>query len=89
VRLGGLALGAAKSLRHAHEIAPLGFGHESGEREQLAALLLREVRELPAVGLDRAQHAHAGADVVRGQCRVRDGRWSGRIHRRILRRRRP
>ena len=58
------ALGAPKSLRHPDEVVALGLRDEPGERQQLAALLLREAREVRAIRFDRAQHAHARAQVV-------------------------
>jgi hypothetical protein len=43
---------------------PLGLCDEAGERQQFAALFPGEVREMRAVSLDRAQHAHACAYIV-------------------------
>ena len=65
--LRGLALGASKRLRHLHQVVPLGFCDQAGERQQFAALFLREAGEVRAISLDRAQHAHAGTYIVVGE----------------------
>jgi hypothetical protein len=67
-------LGAPERLRHTHETVPLGFGHQACERQQLAALILRETGEVRTVGFDRAQHAHAGVHLIRSK-RVGMGFW--------------
>jgi hypothetical protein len=64
VGLRGLALGAPEGFRQPHEIAALGVGDETREREQLAALLARHACEHAAVRLDRAQQTDASGDVV-------------------------
>ena len=69
--LRGFAFGAAKGLRHPDEIVALGFCDEAGEGQQLAALLLREAREVRAIRFDRSQHPHASAQVVIGNVHAR------------------
>ena len=58
------ALGAPERLGHPHELVPLRFRDQARERQQLAALLAREAREMRAVRLDGAQHTDASLDVV-------------------------
>ena len=64
--LRGFAFGAAEGLRHLDEIVALGLCDETGEREQLTPLLLREAREVRAIGFDRSQHPDASAQIVIG-----------------------
>ncbi|MEJ0086755.1 MAG: hypothetical protein WDO72_13795 [Pseudomonadota bacterium] len=42
----------------------LGFCDEAGEGKQLAALFLREPREVRAIRFDRAQYSNARAQIV-------------------------
>jgi hypothetical protein len=80
VRFRRFAVGAPKRLRHPHEILPFGFRDESGEHDELAPLLLRQTREVRAIGLDGTQYAQAGTHLVLGQFRVRIGeRFHGGI----------
>ena len=64
VRPRRFALGAPERLGHPHELVTLRFRDQARERQQLAALLAREARELRAVCLDGAQHTDASLDVV-------------------------
>jgi hypothetical protein len=75
-----LAFGAPKRLRHLHEILPFRLRDEACERQQLAALILGEAREVRAISLYGAQYAHAGEYVVVGEGRVGShcsARWYG------------
>ena len=56
-------LGTPKCLCHLHQIVPLRLRDEAGERQQFAAPILSEAREVRTIGLDGAQHAHTGAHV--------------------------
>jgi hypothetical protein len=47
-----LAVGAAEGFGHSDEIAAFRFRDEACEREQLAALLAREARQVRAIGVD-------------------------------------
>ena len=74
------ALGAPERLGHPHELVPLRFRDQARERQQLAALLAREAREMRAVRLDGAQHTDASLDVVLGERVVRDAAGIGLFH---------
>jgi len=75
-----LALSASERFGHPHEIVPLGFGDEAREREQFAALLAREAREMSAVRLDCPKDANAGLDVIVRKCGFRERPWIRRFH---------
>jgi hypothetical protein len=44
----------------------LGLGDEPGQHQKLTPLRLGEPREMRAIRLDGAEHAHASLDVVLG-----------------------
>jgi hypothetical protein len=65
---------APERLGHSGDIVPLGPRDQPGQRQELAPSFLREGSEERAVGLDGAQHAHAGVYIVfrqRGARKIR------------------
>jgi hypothetical protein len=50
--LRGRALRTPKCPRHLHQVVPLRLRDEAGERQQFAALFLREPRKVRAISLD-------------------------------------
>ena len=82
LRLLRLALGAPERLGHAAQVVAIGLRDLAGERQQFAALRLRQPRELAAIGTDGLEHPQAGAQVFVAERGVGRGVVLG--HRRIV-----